>query len=188
MSIARLLLPLTLPLGVLVVGSWRLAVSPDLAPPPKALAAPISQHRGVAARPDYARTPPIGGSSCSTNPSIAEGLLQQGRRLGIAVVAGPPELPGKDASYRAEPGRLGTITLKPRPMSAEVRCLLISHEFIHVLQHLYGDLRGVPPLGWSITEEQVARFGSSQEAEAYAHQHAADYVLELLKATPRPRR
>ena len=69
------------------------------------------------------------------------------QRLGVQVIAGPPELPGKDASYRAGHGRLGTIRLRQRPMSAEVRCQLISHEFINVLQHLHGDLKGVPPLG-----------------------------------------
>ena len=83
-------------------------------------------------RPDYSAPPPARGLTCSADPTIADALLRQGQRLGIAVVAGPPELPGKDASYRALPGRLGTITLKQRPMSAEVRCLLISHEFIHV--------------------------------------------------------
>ena len=84
-----------------------------------------------------------------------------------------PELAGKDATYRAEHGRLGTITLKQRPMSAEVRCLLISHEFIHVLQHLTAELKGVPPLGWDVTHQGVQRFGSIQEAEAYRHQNHA---------------
>ena len=103
------------------------------------------------------------------------------RRLGVAVKAGKPELPGKDATYRAEPGRLGTITLKQRPMSDEVRCLLISHEFIHVLQHLQGDLQGVPPLGWTTEHPDPI----PQEAEAYGHQQRAGYVLSLLQATPR---
>ena len=86
--------------------------------------------------PDYSAQPAARGLTCSADPTIADALLRQGQRLGIAVVAGPPELPGRHASYRALPGRLGTITLKQRPMSAEVRCLLISHEFIHVLRLL----------------------------------------------------
>ena len=61
-------------------------------------------------------------------------------------------------------------------MSAEVRCQLISHEFIHVLQHLHGDLKGVPPLGWGPSHDQ--------ETEAYAHQNRAGHVLKLLRATP----
>ena len=124
--------------------------------------------------PDYAEPPQV-GATCTGNPGLAELLLREGQRLGIAVVSGPPELPGKDASYRAEHGRLGTITLKPRPMSSEVRCLLISHEFIHVLQHLHGDLKGGPPIGWGPSRDQ--------EAEAYAHQNQVGHVLQLLRAT-----
>ena len=170
MSIRRLLLPVALPLGVLMVGSWQAPIARQASP----------------VLPNYAEPPQV-GATCKGNPGLAELLLQEGQRLGIAVVSGPPELPGKDASYRAEQGRLGTITLKPRPMSAEVRCLLISHEFIHVLQHLYGQLKGVPPLGWGATTEQISRFGSDQEAEAYAHQNNAGHVLRLLRATPAPR-
>ena len=132
----------------------------------------------LAAQPNYAIAPPPVGRTCSADPSIADQLLQEGQRLGVQVIAGPPELVGKDASYRAEHGRLGTIRLKQRPMSSEVRCLLISHEFIHVLQHLYGNLKGVPPLGWGPSGDQ--------EAEAYANQNQAGYVLRLLRATPRP--
>ena len=130
------------------------------------------------AQPDYTVAPPAMGRTCSANPAIAQELLQEGQRLGIRVIAGPPELIEKDASYRAEHGRLGTIRLKQRPMSAEVRCLLISHEFIHVLQHLQGHLKGVPPLGWGPSYDQ--------EAEAYAHQNQAGYVLLLLRATRAP--
>ncbi len=61
-------------------------------------------------------------------------------------------------------------------MSAEVRCLLISHEFIHVLQHLNRQLKGVQPLGWGPSRDQ--------EAEKYAHQNQAGHVLQLLRATP----
>ena len=128
------------------------------------------------ARPNYTLPPQGAGRTCSADPSISEELLREGQRLGVQVIAGPPELPGKDATYRAEHGRLGTIRLKQRPMSAEVRCQLISHEFIHVLQHLHGDLKGVPPLGWGPSRDQ--------EAEAYAHQNQAGHVLQLLRATP----
>ena len=128
------------------------------------------------ARPNYTLAPQGSGRTCSADPSISEELLREGQRLGVQVIAGPPELPGKDASYRAEHGRLGTIRLKQRPMSTEVRCQLISHEFIHVLQHLHGDLKGVPPLGWGPSRDQ--------EAEAYAHQNQAGHVLQLLRATP----
>jgi len=93
----------------------------------------------------------------------------------VQVIADPPELPGQDASHRAEHGSLGTIRLKQRPMSAEVRWQLISHEFIHVLQHLHGDLKGVTPFGWGPSR--------AQEAEAYANQNQADQVLHLLRAT-----
>jgi len=128
------------------------------------------------ASPNYTLAPQGAGRTCTTDPSISEELLREGQRLGVQVIAGPPELPGKDATYRAEHGRLGTIRLKQRPMSAEVRCQLISHEFIHVLQHLHGDLKGVPPLGWGPSRDQ--------EAEAYAHQNQAGHVLQLLRATP----
>ena len=54
-------------------------------------------------------------------------------------------------------------------MSLEVPCCLIGDEFIHLLQHLHGDLKGVEPLGWLVSAEAVSRFGSLQEAEAYTH-------------------
>ena len=63
-------------------------------------------------------------------------------------------------------------------MSIEVPCLLISNEFIHSLQHLNGDLKGVEPLGWLVSAEAVSRFGSLQEAEAYTHQNKAGRVLQ----------
>jgi len=66
-------------------------------------------------------------------------------------------------------------------MSAEVRCMLISHEFIHVLQHFNGDLRGVEPLGWSASAQEIKRFGDIQEAEAYRYQNFAGHVLQLLQ-------
>ncbi len=54
-------------------------------------------------------------------------------------------------------------------MSAEVRCLLINHEFIHVLQHFHGQHKGVPPVGWGPSRDQ--------EAEAYGYQNQAGRVL-----------
>jgi hypothetical protein len=170
----RRALPLLFPLAVLLIGSWRLSVSSQAPPVP------------VASRPDFSVSPPGEFTTCRQDPTLDQALLREGRRLGVTMVLGEPELPGKDATYRAEPGRLGTITLKQRPMSAEVRCLLISHEFIHVLQHLHGDLKGVPPLGWPVTSQDVQRFGAVQEAEAYRYQNNAGYVLQLLKATATP--
>ena len=169
------LLPLALPLSVLVIGSWRLAVS-ERSPTPSPASFQVSQDP----TPDYTQAPPGTYPTCQDDPALADLLLAEGSRLGIVVKAGQPELPGKDASYRAEHGRLGTITIKQRPMSPLVRCMLISHEFIHVLQHLHGDLRGVPPLGWSTVHPDPI----PQEAEAYGHQQRAGYVLSLLQATP----
>ena len=178
------LLPLAFPLSVLVIGSWRLAVSDQ----PSATVSPGTVSPAPAAplvsvpAPAYQQPPPGRFPTCQQDPALADALLAQGRRLGITLKMGPPELPGKDASYRAEHGRLGTITIRPRPMAPVTRCLLISHEFIHVLQHLHGDLRGVPPLGWSTAHPDAI----PQEAEAYGHQQRAGYVLKLLQQTQRP--
>ena len=171
------LLPLAFPLSVLVIGSWRLAVV-ERSPSPL----PASSASAQASAPDYAQAPPGTYPTCQQDPDLGDALLMEGRRLGITVQRGEPELPGKDASYRAEHGRLGTIMLKQRPMSPVVRCLLISHEFIHVLQHLHGDLRGVPTLGWRNAHPDPI----PQEAEAYGHQQRAGYVLRWLQQTGGP--
>lgn len=187
MTMWRLLFPLTIPLGVLVVGLWRLAVEqPSVLAPTVASSAPQLMSGSRLPRPDYSVAPSATTPTCTANPNLADALLLQAQRIGVSIRASSPELPGKDATYRAEPGRLGTINLRQRPMSAEVRCMLISHELIHVLQHLHGQLKGVPPLGWPTTGELLQRFGSPQEAEAYGHQNQAGHVLMLLQATPAP--
>ena len=181
----RWLFPFTIPLGVLVVGLWRLsAEQPSVLAPTLTSTGSLLVSRSAPSRPDYSVAPVASGPTCHDDPNLVDALLLQAQRIGVAVRAGSPELPGKDATYRAEPGRLGTITLLTRPMPAEVRCLLITHELIHVLQHLHGQLKGVPPLGWPTTAEQQQRFGSPQEAEAYGHQNQAGHVLMLLQATP----
>ena len=63
-------------------------------------------------------------------------------------------------------------------MSLEVPWLLISNEFIHLLQHLQGDLKGVEPLGWLVSAEAVSRFGSLQQAEAYTLQNMPGRVSQ----------
>ena len=179
MSLLRQWLPLALPVGVLVVG--MATYSDPSQPTPRRLPTVAA-----APKPRYTRPPDPSSSRCSETPQLADALLLQGQRLGIRIISGQPELAGKDASYRAEHGRLGTIVLKPRPMSAVVRCKLISHEFIHVLQHLNGQLKGVETLGWGASSHERQRHPIPQEAEAYQHQDQAGYVLQLLKATPKP--
>ena len=183
MSFRRYWLPFAFPLSVLVIGSWRMAVTSESQSSASTAVFSIpSAREEVSSRPDYSQSPLGQDSTCQQDPTLGQQLLDQGRRLGITVVTGEPELPGKDASYRALPGRLGTITFKPRPMTDEVRCKLISHEFIHVLQHLHGDLKGVPPLGWPTIHPN----NIPQEAEAYGYQNRAGYVLKLLRGTPVP--
>ena len=65
-------------------------------------------------------------------------------------------------------------------MSLEVLCLLISNEFIHLHQHLQGDLKGVEPLRWLVSAEAVSGFGLLQEAEAYTHQNKTGRVSQRL--------
>ena len=61
-------------------------------------------------------------------------------------------------------------------MSLEVLCLLMSNEFIHLLQHLQVDLKGVEPLGWLVSAGAVSRFALLQEAEAYTHPYKTGRV------------
>lgn len=178
----RSLLPLALPLSVLLIGSWRLAVTSQS---PQSAEVFIKQEKKQQL-PDLTLPPPGTGITCDQAPSLDQALLLEGQRLGIKVISGTPEMEGKDATYRAEHGRLGMITLNPRPMTAEVRCKLISHEFIHVLQHIHGGLKGVPPLGWPASSELIDSTGARQEAEAYQHQNSAGYVLRMLRAKPLP--
>ena len=103
MYVKRCLFPLALPLSVLVIGSWRLVVV-ERAPSP--LPALPGSAQDLA--PDYAQAPPGTYPTCQENPGLGDVLLAEGQRLGIVVKAGQPELPGKDATYRAEPGRLGS--------------------------------------------------------------------------------
>ena len=178
----RSLLPLALPLSVLLIGSLRLAVTSQSSQSAEVFIQKEKQQQ----LPDLTVPPPGTGITCDQDPSLDQDLLVEGQRLGIKVISGTPQLQGKDATYRAEHGRLGMITLKPRPMSAEVRCKLISHEFIHVLQHIHGDLKGVPPLGWPASAQLIESTGARQEAEAYQHQNSAGYVLRMLRKVQKP--
>ena len=122
---------------------------------------------------------PIRGQyeTCRENPSLSEGLIREGYKMGVKIRSGEPELAGKDASYRATPNELGIITIKDKKMSKVNKCMLINHEFIHVLQHIKGKLKGVTILGWETTSKDPI----IQEAEAYSYQNEAGYILKLLK-------
>ena len=169
-------MPLAFTLSALVIVSWSSAVF-DRAPSMQ----PVLSISAQDPKPDYGQPPPGIYSTCQDHPASADLLLAESSRLGITVRAGPPELTGNDPTYRAESGRLGSIAIKQRPMSPAVRCIFISHEFIHVLQHLQRDLRGLPPLGW--TTEHLDPV--PQESEAYGHLQREGYVLWLLQQTER---
>lgn len=125
-------------------------------------------------------------TDCNNAPQLAERLLQEASRLGIQVIQGVPELPGKDASYRAMHGRPGIILISPRPMGASTRCQLITHEMIHVLQHFNRSLKGVDPIGLGTTTAEASRHSQPQEAEAYSNQNKPLKILELLQRLKRP--
>jgi len=127
-----------------------------------------------------------GVTDCNNAPQLAEHLLKEASRLGIQVIQGAPELPGKDASYRAMHGRPGIILISPRPMGASTRCQLITHEMIHVLQHFKRSLKGVDPIGLGTTTAEASRHSQPQEAEAYSNQNKPLKILELLQRLKRP--
>ncbi len=129
---------------------------------------------------EYFHETPVNNLKCTDQPLIANEMIAIGKILGVKFMRGRPLMEGKDATYKALHGRLGLITLSDRAMSEVVRCKLITHEFIHVLQHLNGDLKGVKPLGWVVPQGSLKRFGSAQEAEAYVYQNNAEIVLKLL--------
>ena len=82
------LFPLALPLSVLVIGSWRLAVE-QRSPVPQPASWVSPQPLGT----NYAQVPPGTYPTCQDDPALADLLLAEGRRLGITVRAGQPELP-----------------------------------------------------------------------------------------------
>ena len=125
-------------------------------------------------------------SDCNNAPQLADRLLQEAARLGIQVIQGNPELPGKDASYRAIHSRPGIILISPRPMGASTRCQLITHEMIHVLQHFHRSLKAVDPIGLGTTTTEASRHSQPQEAEAYSNQYKPLKILELLQRLKRP--
>ena len=65
-------------------------------------------------------------------------------------------------------------------MSLEVLCLLISNEFIHLLQYLHCDLKGVEPLGCLVSAEAVSGFDLLHEAQAYTHQNKNGRLAQRL--------
>ncbi len=117
---------------------------------------------------------------CTENPILSQQIIDVGTRLGVQLVSGQPLLAKKDATYEALHGSLGIIVVSPRYMSPSVRCQLITHEFIHVLQHIKGGLKAVIPMDWPIPSNAILRFGSLQEAEAYIYQNKAALVLKYL--------
>ncbi len=118
--------------------------------------------------------------TCDDHPGLATDILSLGKKLGVEVASGQPLLPGKDATYEAFRGRIGKIIFKERPMTPEVFCQLITHEFIHVLQHLNGDLKAVIPIGLQSSKSTFKQYTSLQEQEAYLNQNRPKAVLVLL--------
>ncbi len=110
---------------------------------------------------------------CSSSPWVIESLVLLGNDLGVSLRHGIPKLQGKDATYEAFSGKLGIITVTNRTLPSVTYCQLITHEYIHVLQHLNGNLKSVLPIGWHLTYKQIYSNESLQEAEAYAYQ---DYI------------
>ena len=118
---------------------------------------------------------------CTEYPNIAQDIINIGKKLGVKFLRGKPLIIGKDATYEAENGKLGTIIMTTRTMSPQVYCQLVTHEFIHVLQHLNGNLKAVKPIGLEIPLGYLELYGSLQEAEAYGYQNRASEVLKSLE-------
>tara|TARA_Y100001968_G_C19224090_1_gene651208 strand:- start:406 stop:891 length:486 start_codon:yes stop_codon:yes gene_type:complete len=121
------------------------------------------------------------GDTCDSNPELAQDIILLGEKLGVTVKRGTPKLLSKDGTYEAFQGRLGSIVLTKRKLSPVIFCRLVTHEFIHVLQHLNGNLEGVVPLGWPLYYEQIYKHENLQEAEAYAYQDSPRKVISYLK-------
>ena len=118
---------------------------------------------------------------CSSNPRLVESIVLLGNELGVSLLKGTPKLPGKDATYEAFHGRLGAITITNKSLTSVTYCQLITHEYIHVLQHLKGGLKLLLPMGWPLTYNQIYSQESLQEAEAYAYQDNIGKVYYLLR-------
>ena len=134
-----------------------------------------SNHQVILLAQDFGDT-----DLCTDQPDLVDQILFKGKQLGVEIIQGLPKLPGKDATYEAFYNRLGIITVINRPMHPVVYCQLIVHEFIHVLQHLKSDLKGVRPLGWYVKPLALHKYGSLQEAEAYSYQNQIGKVLSEL--------
>ena len=130
---------------------------------------------------NYPRIISVGVDSCIDNPSIVNTILSLGERLGVNIQEGQPKLLNKDATYEAFPGQIGTIIVSNRTMTKATYCMLITHEFVHVLQHLKGNLRKVIPLGWTLSYTQIYSHSSLLEAEAYAYQNSPMKIIFFLK-------
>ena len=113
---------------------------------------------------------------CSDNPHLIDSVVSLGNKIGITFVLGTPALIDMDGTYQAFPGKLGIITITKKKLSSVVYCQLITHEYIHALQHLNGGLETLSPLGWPLTYNQIYSQKSLQEAEAYAYQDSIGKV------------
>ena len=151
-------------------------IAPFLFPPGPALPEPVLEEYD-----HYAKIVSVENNSCIDNPSIVNTIIRLGERLGVTVRKGQPKLLNKDATYEAFHGELGSIIISNRPMTKEVYCMLITHEFIHVLQHLHGNLEKVIPLGWELDYKQIYSYSTLQEAEAYAYQNSPIKIIYLLE-------
>ena len=117
---------------------------------------------------------------CTKNPEKVKYLVSLGERIGVNIKKGTPKLNGMDATYEAFDGRLGEIVVTRRKLHPVAYCQLITHEFMHVLQHLNGGLKIVKPLDLKLTYSQIYTQTSLQEAEAYAYQNLVGKIYYLL--------